>query len=60
MGVVRNAMREGQGIHICKLDELDTSLVDMLSIVVVGNSTTRIQGGKMITPRGYMDKYETR
>jgi len=60
VGVVRNAMRKGQGIQVCRVAEFDTSVVDMLSIVVVGNSTTCIEAGKMITPRGYTDKYEMR
>ncbi len=31
--------------------------VDMFSIMIIGNSTTRIMGGKMVTPRGYIEKY---
>lgn len=60
VGVVRNAMRKDQGIHVCRVSQFDTSVVDMLSIVVVGNSTTCIEAGKMITPRGYMNKYGMR
>ncbi|HDH87607.1 MAG: precorrin-3B C(17)-methyltransferase [Deltaproteobacteria bacterium] len=58
VGIVRNAMREGQSIHITTLDNLDESLVDMLSIVIIGNSRTKIVGGKIVTPRGYMEKYK--
>ena len=57
VGIVRNAMREGQSMEIATLSSLDESSVDMLSIVVVGNSQTRIAGGRMVTPRGYMEKY---
>jgi precorrin-3B methylase len=32
----------------------------MLSLVVVGNSATRLAAGRMITPRGYLDKYGTK
>jgi precorrin-3B C17-methyltransferase len=58
VGVVKNAMRTGQSIQITRLSDLDESHVDMLTILVVGNSTTRISAGKMITPRGYLEKYD--
>jgi precorrin-3B C17-methyltransferase len=58
VGLVRNAMREGQFIHITTLGNLDESLVDMLSMLIVGNSRTKIVGGKIVTPRGYMEKYK--
>ena len=58
VGIVRNAMREGQSMHVTSLSNLDASRVDMLSILVVGNSRTHISGGKMITPRGYIEKYK--
>jgi precorrin-3B C17-methyltransferase len=58
VGLVRNAMREGQFIHITTLGNLDESVVDMLSILIVGNSRTKIVGGKIVTPRGYMEKYK--
>ena len=58
VGIVRNAMRKGQSIEISTLSSLDESRVDMLSIVLVGNSRTRVLGGKMVTPRGYLEKYK--
>lgn len=57
VGVVRNAMREDQLTKISTLSGFDDSSVDMFSIVVVGNSQTRVAGGRMLTPRGYMRKY---
>jgi precorrin-3B C17-methyltransferase len=59
VGIVRNAMRDGQEVIVGSASELDLSCVDMLSIVLVGNSQTRLTGGRMITPRGYMSKYGT-
>jgi precorrin-3B C17-methyltransferase len=56
VGVVRNAMREGQAVQITTLSHLDKSRVDMLSILLVGNSQTQITGEKMVTPRGYKIK----
>ena len=57
VGIVRNAAREGESVYITALSRLDESRVDMLSILIVGNSKTRILGGKMVTPRGYLEKY---
>ena len=57
VGIVRNAAREGESIEITSLSEIDQYKVDMLSILIVGNSRTQVFGGKMITPRGYMEKY---
>lgn len=57
VGIVRNAMRDGQEVVVGSASEVELSGVDMLSTVVVGNSRTRLLGGKMITPRGYLDKY---
>lgn len=57
VGLVRSASRPGQQATVRTLAEFDPSGVDMLSIVFVGNSNTRAHGDRMITPRGYMDKY---
>ncbi|HID96332.1 MAG TPA: precorrin-3B C(17)-methyltransferase, partial [Candidatus Latescibacteria bacterium] len=57
VGIVRNAAREGEAVEITTLSRLDDSRVDMLSILLVGNSRTRVIGNKMITPRGYLEKY---
>ena len=56
VGLIRNATREEQAVHITTLSHLDPSKVDMLSILLVGNSQTKIMGGKMVTPRGYKIK----
>jgi len=57
VGVVRDAGREDQTSYITTLDKIGESPVDMFSIVIVGNSNTYVKDGKMITPRGYQDKY---
>ena len=57
VGVVRQAWRVGQSVQVGTLESIDTEAVDMLTIVVVGNSQTRIAGGRMLTPRGYAGKY---
>lgn len=53
VGIVKNATREKQEVHICTLDSINYELVDMLSIVIVGNSSTYIKGNKIVTRRGY-------
>lgn len=53
VGVVRNASRHGERVHLATLATLDPALVDMYSVVVVGSSQTRIVAGRMVTPRGY-------
>jgi len=60
VGIVRNAARDGESVRITTLSRLDEFSVDMLSILVVGNSRTRVVGGKMVTPRGYLEKYRDR
>jgi len=57
VGIVRNAMRQGQSVQITTLSHLDVTGMDMLSILVVGNSRTRLIGGKMVTSRGYLERY---
>jgi cobalt-precorrin 5A hydrolase/precorrin-3B C17-methyltransferase len=51
--IVRNANRPGQLITVTTLGKLDTAAVDMLSLVLVGGSTTQMVAGRMVTPRGY-------
>lgn len=57
VGLVRNAAREGQSVTTTTLADIPAEQVDMLSILIVGNTTTRLIGGRMVTPRGYMEKY---
>lgn len=42
--------------RIMTLRELRDTPVDMFTTVYVGNSTTRVIGGAMVTPRGYENK----
>ena len=54
VAVVSDVSRAGrQRIVRTTLARFDPTVVDMLSLVVVGSSTTRWQGDHMITPRGY-------
>ncbi len=58
VGSVRRAYREGQEIRTALLGDFDVESVDMTTIVLVGNSQTELKGNRMITPRGYFNKYD--
>jgi cobalt-precorrin 5A hydrolase/precorrin-3B C17-methyltransferase len=51
--VVRNASRPGERVLLTTLTDLDPEAADMLSLVIVGASTTQAVAGRMVTPRGY-------
>ena len=53
VAVVRLALRDGQEFRMFTLENFDEEVVDMFSIVIVGNSQSFIKNGKFITPRGY-------
>lgn len=56
VGIVKNALRDGQEVTLTSLGEFEDSKVDMMSIVIIGNSTSYIKDGKFITKRGYENK----
>ncbi|MCL3993369.1 precorrin-3B C(17)-methyltransferase [Streptomyces lavenduligriseus] len=53
VGVVRNASRPDESSRVTTLAALDPASVDMMTVVTVGNTATRIVAGRMVTPRGY-------
>jgi len=54
--IARNVTRASESITITSLAELDPTQVDMLTLVLVGNSETRKVGRWLYTPRGYAKK----
>ena len=52
-GTVQNIGRQGQTSEIMTLDELQYRDTDMFTTVFIGNSSTEIINGRMVTPRGY-------
>lgn len=56
VGIVKDSGREGTEITLTTIEEIDYEMVDMKTIVIVGNSSTRVIDGKMVTPRGYENK----
>lgn len=53
VGIVKQAMRDGQQVEITTLGQLKDADIDMLTTVIIGNSQTKIINGKMVTIRGY-------
>jgi precorrin-3B C17-methyltransferase len=53
VALVKNAGREGNERKLVALESLDYDFVDMMTVVIIGNSNTMIKNGRMITPRGY-------
>ena len=53
VAVCRQLSRPGEALQLTTLAGLNSAQVDMLSLVVVGNSETRRLGRHMLTPRGY-------
>lgn len=56
VGVVKDSGRAGTKKWIFTLDSIDYDLIDMLCVLIVGNSNTYIKDDFIITPRGY--KYQ--
>ncbi|MCL4500930.1 MAG: precorrin-3B C(17)-methyltransferase [Deltaproteobacteria bacterium] len=58
VGIVSRAMRRDQAVTISTLGKLTNERVDMQTVVIVGNSQTFAYGPYMVTPRGYLAKYQ--
>ena len=58
VAIVRNAGREDERYTLTTLEEMLNHEIDMLTIVLIGNSNTFVKNGKIITPRGYEGKYD--
>jgi precorrin-3B C17-methyltransferase len=58
VGIVRAAMREDENVVISTLDEMTTHPIDMQTTVIIGNSQSLVWNRRMITPRGYENKFK--
>lgn len=58
VGLVQRAMRDGEARRLATLGTLPVEWVDMQTVVLVGNSRTYVWNDWMVTPRGYLDKYD--
>ncbi|NSL87098.1 hypothetical protein ECE50_009670 [Chitinophaga sp. Mgbs1] len=54
VAIVRQVTRPEESIHLTTLGELDVTLVDMFSLVMIGNSQTFRFRDFLVTPRGYL------
>jgi len=53
VAVARQLGRRDESVRLFNLGTLPVEEVDMLTLVLIGNSTTRMADGRMVTPRGY-------
>ncbi|MNC14601.1 Cobalt-precorrin-3B C(17)-methyltransferase [compost metagenome] len=58
VGLVKSAYRERQHVVLTTLADMLEHEIGMLTTVIIGNSSTIVYNGVMITPRGYQRKYE--
>jgi cobalt-precorrin 5A hydrolase / precorrin-3B C17-methyltransferase len=54
VGLVKDAYRPTQRIILTDLASLRPEDVDMLTIVLIGSSQTKVVAGRMVTPRGHL------
>lgn len=57
VGIVTAATRDNEAVVVTTLDSMLGEEINMQSCVLIGNGSTFTWRGKMITPRGYKDKY---
>ncbi|WP_289053828.1 precorrin-3B C(17)-methyltransferase [Carboxylicivirga marina] len=58
VAIVRQVAREEEQVTLTTLGDFNPEIVDMFSIVIIGNSQSFVADEKMITPRGYYSKYD--
>lgn len=58
VGIVKSAYRAKENVVVTTLKEMLHHEIGMLTTVIIGNSSTFIHEGKIITPRGYEKKYD--
>lgn len=51
--LARQLGRAEEALSLHTLADLPIEAVDMLTLVLIGNSTSRVEAGRMVTPRGY-------
>ncbi|WP_347239282.1 precorrin-3B C(17)-methyltransferase [Phormidium sp. FACHB-1136] len=54
VAVVKSVYRPDQEIHLTTLGDLLSAPIDMLTVVLIGNQSTRQHQDWLITPRGYL------
>ncbi|MBS3964806.1 MAG: precorrin-3B C(17)-methyltransferase [Methylomonas sp.] len=58
VAIVKSGYRALQNVQMTRLAEMADCDIGMLTTVLVGNSSTFLREGLMVTPRGYANKYD--
>lgn len=58
VAIVKSGYRKLQNVQLVTLAEMADCDIGMLTTVLIGNSSTFIRAGLMVTPRGYANKYD--
>jgi precorrin-3B C17-methyltransferase len=58
VGIVSRATRDGERVTVTDLENMHSYSIDMQTVIIVGNSRTFTYDSFMVTPRGYLDKYD--
>ncbi|MDV3348371.1 precorrin-3B C(17)-methyltransferase [Leptothoe sp. LEGE 181152] len=53
VAIARSLYRSGESVRCLTLKEVDVTTIDMLTVVLIGNTRTFLHQGRMVTPRGY-------
>ncbi|WP_150047589.1 precorrin-3B C(17)-methyltransferase [Methylomonas rhizoryzae] len=59
VAVVKSGYRRRQQIQISTLAQMADCEIGMLCTVLIGNSSTFVRHGLLVTPRGYANKYDS-
>ncbi|MBE9168693.1 precorrin-3B C(17)-methyltransferase [Pleurocapsales cyanobacterium LEGE 06147] len=54
VAIIRHAYRQDEQITITTLEKMLDVVIDMLTMIIIGNSSTSNHANWMITPRGYL------
>jgi precorrin-3B C17-methyltransferase len=57
VGIVSRAGREGESVSLITLGQLADATIDMQTLVIIGNQSSFVYDGALVTPRGYVNKY---
>jgi len=58
VAIVKSAYRRAQNIQLVTLAEMADCDIGMLTTVLIGNGSSFVRHGLMVTPRGYTHKYQ--
>ena len=58
VAIVKSAYRDLEKIQLVTLETMADCDIGMLTTILIGNSSTFMKEGLMVTPRGYANKYE--